>query len=216
MQKETLKNKRSSFVDIEDTKATFSKFLKPMNIEVSTANLLELQKILKFYDVSFGLIYGTLLGAVREQNFILHDHDTDLFVFRDEENKIMNMIADAKKSGFKIGRYSESYISFVRGGDFIDIYFMDKKLGKYHCDGHVIPSKYLDNLIDYPFLGSSFKIPKDYRSLLFYFYGSDWETPKKNVSPTHYGLYLKIRYFIKNHFETGFLVISWLKGKLYA
>jgi len=216
MKRDNLEEKRKDFIDHEEGGVVFSKFLKPINIEVSTENLLALQKILNLHTVSFGLMYGTLLGAVREKNFILHDHDTDLFVFREEEHKIMNMIDEAKKIGFSIGRYTDVYISFVRGGDFIDIYFMEKKLGKYHCDGHVIPAKYLDNLVDYPFIGSSFKVPKDYQNLLAYLYGNDWEIPKKNVSPTHYGLYLRIRYFIKNNSEISFSLISWLKGKLYV
>jgi len=216
MQRESLSAKRDSFIDSEDTSAIFLKFSKPINIQVSTKNLLDLQRVLDLYNVSFGLMYGTLLGAIREKNFIIHDHDTDLFVLREEEFKVMDMIKEAKKIGFTIGRYSEAYISFVRDGDFIDIYFMDKKFGKYHCDGHVIPSKYLDDLINYSFLGSTFKISRDYENLLTYLYGKDWRTPQKNVSPTHYGLYLKVKYFMKNHFRMIFIIVSWLKGKLYV
>jgi glycerol-3-phosphate cytidylyltransferase len=212
---QVLVERRNSFVDNSET-VVFSKFLKPINIEVSTKNLLDLKRIFESNQINFALIYGTLLGAVREKNFISHDHDTDLFVFREEENKITNIISTLKGLGFSVGRYTNSYISFIRDGDFIDIYFMDKKFGKYRCDGHIIPSKYLDNLIDYPFLGSTFRIPRDYKALLSYFYGEDWETPKTNVSPTHYGLYLQIRLFIKKHSIKTFLVSSWIKGKLYA
>lgn len=200
----------------ENVGAIFKKFEKPINIEVSTRNLLDFQKILDKNNIAFTLMYGTLLGAVREKGFIPHDHDTDTVVFREQEEAVLDTIFELREVGLEVGRYTNALISFVRDGDFIDIYFMDKKGSKYYTEGYVIPRTYLDNLIEYPFLGSIFRIPQEHDKLLEYFYGKDWQIPKENVSPTHYGPYLKVKYFIKNHSESTFKIISWIKGKLHV
>ena len=209
-----IETKNGVYVCKKDVDAVFVKFEKPINIEVATKNLLDLQKVCKAHNLEFTLMYGTLLGAVREKGFIPHDHDTDVVVTRDKEEKVLDMLFDLREIGLEVGRYDETLVSFVRDGDFIDIYFLDKKGSKYHTEGYVIPAHYLDNVIDYPFLGSTFKVPKNHEKLLAYLYGEDWRIPKENVSPTNYGWYLKIRYAIKNNSETLFKIVSWVKGKM--
>ena len=43
---------------------------KTLDIKTARKNLLDVKKILDFHNIKFGLIYGTLLGAIRENNFI--------------------------------------------------------------------------------------------------------------------------------------------------
>ena len=61
--------------------------VKVINKEISQENLLLLKRILDNYSIFFGLIAGTLLGAVREHDFINHDEDTDLFFLEEDKQK---------------------------------------------------------------------------------------------------------------------------------
>ncbi len=53
-------------------------------------------------NTKFGLMFGTLLGAVRENSFIKHDEDVDLFVLEEDKEKLFNCIHDFINIGFQI------------------------------------------------------------------------------------------------------------------
>ncbi len=190
---------------------------KKINREISKKNLLDFRKCFNDADISFGLIYGTLLGAIRENNFIEHDEDTDVFVLDEDREKVLSILFKLKKLGLIVGRYEakEDLISFIRDGEYIDIYFFKKgSFGNRVGNGSVIESKYLENLIEMDFLGNKFLVPQDSKKLLKKIYGKDWMTPRENVKGSNYGPYLKIKFFIRDNFKTLFKIISWTKKKL--
>ena len=60
---------------------------KKINKKIAQKNLLVIRNILIKTNIRWGLIFGTLLGAIREKNFIAHDEDTDIFVlYEDKKN----------------------------------------------------------------------------------------------------------------------------------
>ena len=60
---------------------TFTLGSKRINRKISKDNLLDFRACLKDANITFGLLYGTLLGGIREDDFIAHDEDLDVFVF---------------------------------------------------------------------------------------------------------------------------------------
>jgi len=62
------------------TERIFRHGFKKIDISIAKKNLLDFRRILNRNGIKFGLIYGTLLGAIREQNFIKHDEDTDVYI----------------------------------------------------------------------------------------------------------------------------------------
>lgn len=188
---------------------------KKINIEVSKNNLLSLKECFDKGRLSFGLIYGTLLGAIRENNFIEHDEDTDIFILKEHELILIELLFELRKYGFEVARYTPKLLSVIKDGEYIDIYFF-QKYGKNtrECEGYIIKSSFLENLVEYKFLGEIFNIPENPKKLLMHLYGNDWETPKENTPASNYGLYLKIKFLIKNNSQTLFKLISWIKTKL--
>ena len=55
--------------------------IKKIDKIIARENLLLFKDIVSKHHIPFGLIAGTLLGAIREHDFIEHDEDVDLFLF---------------------------------------------------------------------------------------------------------------------------------------
>lgn len=194
---------------------TFVLGTKIIDRDKSKTNLLLMKGCFDKNNLDFGLIYGTLLGAVREKNFIAHDEDTDVFILAEDQDKFKDILFELRELGFELGRYTSEYASLMRDGEYIDVYFYRKKGSKTReCDGYVIKSEILENLEDYPFLGETFKVPKDPESLLVSLYGKNWMVVDKNAKASNYGFYLGVREYLKKHFNPLFKIISWLKKKL--
>ena len=194
---------------------TFTLGSKRINREISKDNLLDFSACLNKANITFGLIYGTLLGAIRENNFIAHDEDTDVFVLDEDRGKVLDALFELKKRGLVVGRYEEDLISFVRDDEYIDIYFFKKNIfGNRTANGAYIEAKYLENLKKIEFLGEPFSVPERSEELLEKLYGEDWRVPRENVKGSNFGVYLTVRKFIKNNTPIVFDIISWTKKKM--
>ena len=79
--------------------------IKPIDKVIAKENLLLLKKILNNNDVSFILAFGTLLGAVREHDFISHDEDIDLIMFKKDMPKFLSLLFILRENGFDVVRY---------------------------------------------------------------------------------------------------------------
>lgn len=186
--------------------------IKKIDRNKAKENLLLFKKCMEQSSIPFGLIYGTLLGAVREGNFIAHDEDTDVFILKEYEQKLLNALFYFRSNGFEVGRYNGKLISLIRQGEYIDVYFFEKKNKKTRAsEGYVIPAHYLENIITYPLFGTEFPVPYKTEQLLVHLYGKDWQIPKVNTPASNYGLYLSIRFFIFKHFKPLFHFISYVK-----
>ncbi len=152
-----------------------------LDIEIAKSNLLLFNKIAKSHDFNFILFYGTLLGAIREQNFIAND--TDIDVVTTNEEGMLNIIPDLQQEGFLFIRYYSSktrtIYSFLKNDVYIDVYIA-KKAGEHSCylSGAKIKSSFIDKWKTINFIGDSFFIPSEYEKLLILLYGKDWRIPQ--------------------------------------
>lgn len=171
----------------EDVKLTYEN-ATVIDTSVAKQNLLDFKKVLDTQKVKFLLMHGTLLGAIREHDFIKHDIDIDTCVL--DEQKLIETIPDLDRTGLKLCRYEPHVIySFIRNGVYIDVYIVNKLQGlikpfyvRYLY--HVIPRKYFLRTKKMPFIGEIFNIPNHTIRLLEFWYGKDWRTPISN-SPSN-------------------------------
>ena len=188
---------------------------KKIDLEISKENLLDFQKVLDKHEVKFGLIYGTLLGAIRENNFIKHDEDIDVYILEEDRNIFLDSLHDLESIGFVVGRYTNGLLSVLRKGEYIDIYMFKKRfMANRICSGTVIKEKYLIDTIEYEFLGSSFKVPRDFENLLITLYGEDWKIPKVGSPADAPRLVIIIKRKINHYFPSLYKLFKNIRNRL--
>lgn len=142
-------------------------------------NLILLKKIFDIHDFKFVMIYGTLLGAIRENDFIDHDEDIDLAIKYEDKTKLLSLLPDLIENKFEIARwYDGEILSIIRNGEYIDIYLFKDFNGKLLLNGGLpIPREFLEDTCLFNFKGYMFNVPSKYIDALEFIYGSNWETP---------------------------------------
>lgn len=157
--------------------------VKLINKEISAENLSIVKHILDKFNVKFMLFSGTLLGAVREKDFITHDEDVDLAFLDEDKQKALDSLPELISAGFSIARYDErGLLSIIRKDEYIDFYFFKPQKGEEvlrTCCGWIIPDKFLTNYTKIEFKGEIYDAPQDYIGFLIHEYGNDWMTPIK-------------------------------------
>ncbi len=154
---------------------------KRINKEVAEENLRILKKVLDNKGLKTPLAYGTLLGAIRDHDFITHDEDVDLIARGEDKQAFFDTLKELEAEGFDVVRYDRrGLLSIMRNGEYIDIYFFDPdKDGLRYCSGCYCPTEFLDDVRLYEFKGSDYWIPSNYEAFLVFIYGKEWKTPVK-------------------------------------
>lgn len=159
---------------------------KIINKKTALENLKIFVDIIQSTKIRYGLIYGTLLGAIRENDFISHDEDIDIFVLEEDKEIFFDLLERYRNMGLDVVRYVENTMSLMRNDDYIDIYFFRKKTNyliknKRILNGiYKIDSDYLEKTQKIDFLGLSVPVPEKSERLLQSIYGKDWKIPKIN------------------------------------
>lgn len=110
-----------------------------MNKRVARENLFLLKKIFDEQGITFRIGYGTLLGFVREKNFISGDNDIDLVLMQSERVRVDCVLGLLKVKGFEVVKQANCFITFRRKGVLVDLYFfaqrniIDKILNRFTC-----------------------------------------------------------------------------------
>jgi len=165
----------------------------------SKKNLLTFKKVLEANGLNFGLLYGTLLGAVRESDFITHDEDVDVFMLSEDKSKFLNLLFELRNYGLKVVRYNGSLLSLMGGDDYIDVYFFKKKYFIYReCEILIHRSHYFEFTDKIEFLDSEFYVPKNHMKFIEEIYGKDWRVPRENAHAKPFTWKYVVKKYIKN------------------
>lgn len=143
-------------------------------------NLSIAKQILDRNRIGFMIIAGTLLGAMREHDFISHDEDIDLAFLAEDKQRTFDVLPQFIDAGFKIARYDRrGVLSVIRNNEYIDFYFFDKhhEEGLRTSSGWLIPERFLIDTASVEFKQMTFRAPKEVEDYLCFEYGPDWGTP---------------------------------------
>ena len=159
---------------------------KKINKINSKKNLELISCFLNKLEIKYVLGYGTLLGAIRDKDFINHDEDIDLCLKIDYFKIFINNLDELDKTGFKVVRFDErGFLSIMLNNDYIDLYFFSNINDQYcECCGNFLLSDFFNNTIEIDFLGNKYSIPKEYEKWFLLEYGETWNIPieyKQNI-----------------------------------
>ena len=155
-----------------------------MNQKVMTRNLLDFKLIMNKHGIEFMLIFGTLLGAIREGGLIEYDTDADVACLETNHRMIHRVVTDLLGLGFKIvpRDYSPLHdMFFIRDGEKIEIWWFCDTGTEWLYDKSIrYPKSFFDTTEQVDFLGNTFKVPNNPKEFLTLTYGNDWVTPDRN------------------------------------
>ena len=177
--------------------------IKRINKDIAFDNLKLFLSIFEQARIKTGPVYGSLLGIVRDNDFITWDEDIDLFILKEDEDKLRSSLRILKENGFFLVRYERiGLYSFMRNGEYIDIYVMTAIGGGLReSGGYFFFEKDFTDTISYDFKGLTIDIPREYEQHLEFNYG-DWRTPVQyadfNLSGVQKSI-SKVKTFIKNN-----------------
>jgi hypothetical protein len=154
----------------------------------------------KIFGLKLYLIYGTLLGSIREQNLILNDNDIDI-AYLSQYNKFEDVFKEMIMINIIIKNLGYSF-SFGQGGGLPEhsghshIYSPDKtyifdvwtswidKNGKYnfYSMGKDLSPDILLPFSSSKLLHRTFTVPNKSQDLLKYLYSADWKVPLNRKS----------------------------------
>lgn len=181
-----------------------------ITFEQAKTVLFKAKELLDQCGIEFGLIYGTLLGAIREHSFIKHDYDVDIYV--KDKNALLRAIPDFYQKGFKLCRVvGDRLYSFrYNGGAYVDMYILRKapfpfNLYCYFVGRSIMPKHYYDNTKKIEFLGEKFTVPAEAERALEMFYGKTWRIPIKKGYGGRNGDVYPVYWYRK--------IKKWLNGK---
>lgn len=178
--------------------------IKQIDKKIAFENLKVVAKIMDNSGLHWGPLFGTLLGIIRDNDFITWDEDIDLYVLEEDKDRFLPLLFDFVKEGFEIIRdWRCGVISIKRSGEYIDFYF-PKIIGEgVRCStgNEFMLDKHLKDTITWNFRGLDLLIPRDYDDYLRLQYG-DWRTPVKYANfemPFFKKWKMIIRLYIINH-----------------
>ena len=162
-------------------------FFKPMNRDIARENMSLFKKTMDKLNVEFFLFFGTLLGAVREGDFIAHDYDTDIVIMEKDRRGLLEAVPLLIAAGFEFARRKNHarFVTFLRNGEYIDVYVAEEAhrfLYRlcWNVDGVFVSHDLLTEFTDMVFIGENFRVPHRYEEALTEIYDADWRVEKKN------------------------------------
>ncbi len=176
---------------------------KIINRDIAFENLKVVVRVLRDVNIRVNPAFGTLLGIIRENNFIEWDTDIDLFVLSEDKEKLLESFWLMKDEGIELIRVDRCghLFTVMRNDEYIDFYIMDKISPEIRTNfGETFMfEKYLTDLIDWDYRGLTISVPREYEQCLEFIYG-DWRTPiKYSETNPHYFNYKKA--YIVNHLK---------------
>lgn len=99
-------------------------YCKGLDLAVCKENLLLFKDVMDDCRIPFFLAFGTLLGAMRENDFIDSDHDTDVIVSPPDEERLVETVNSGRIQaiGFRVIRLMPDLVTFGRREEYLDVY----------------------------------------------------------------------------------------------
>lgn len=153
--------------------------------------LKQVDKILLKYNIKYWICFGSLLGAIRDNDIIKIDMDADICIFIKDKYKLLNLADKFYEQGMDFKYYNEYHYRVLTSKinmNFLSIFFYEKdKNDKYICGEFIGDGDWLDkrSFVETDIIELDkarirnyyFPIPKNSISFLEREYGKEWTIP---------------------------------------
>jgi hypothetical protein len=158
---------------LDRDKITFKKPGEVMDMEISTQNLMDFKITLDVRYLKFWLMFGTLLGFVRDGGFIPYDNDVDVAMMDDDIQYLRRLEPVFNEKGFEMSANS-TLTTLRRNGEHIDIYpfhmaHTERWWAEHHYPAIMFEGEKYIERFDFPW-----RVPQMPELCLEYIYGKDW------------------------------------------
>lgn len=152
--------------------------IKRIDKEISLDNLRDFLYLTEKGGVKTGPVFGSLLGIVRDNDFITWDEDIDLYILKENEDAFDALLPTFKENGFELIRYERRGLySFMRNGEYMDVYVLENVGdGIRHTGSAFLFEEDFTDTVYHDFKGIKVNIPRNVERHLEFLYG-DWKTP---------------------------------------
>jgi len=165
-------------------------------LQIRRGNLETLSLVLKDCGIPFWIQGKTLLGAIRDKQFIIDDHDDDIGIFSEHQQCVCsNVYTKLKEQGFQAIRCGDTMLSIIRNNRYIDICFFKKSENKIGYDEKWFPKEFFNEFDTVQFYGKYYSVPSNADDLLTIMYPI--QPDKSNILTTIYKPIKKIKRKIK-------------------
>jgi len=183
---------------------SFYKEKKSFDTNIAFVNLVDLMNVLTDSKVTSFVIFGTLLGIVRNGTIIKHDSDVDIGFFDKDINNLIKAHQKLIQLGFRLLREYESseLLTYERNGEYVDLYkfsFLGQRpistgLRIYFPSNKILPvrTKIIQDQVIY--------LPNKYKQILRKIYGLFYYIEKENSHYPNNKFLVKIKVFLAKIF----------------
>lgn len=153
-----------------------------------------MHNLLTKHNIPYAITCGTLLGAVRDGSFIVHDHDVDIIIFEEDVQSLKGLKEEMERNGLRIhfgtihqvdlihesGEPSYSYLDIFVMRDAGDRYeYLEEKNRKTWKNDYMMKEE-LFPMREYTINDLTVMGPNDAIPILSRQYG-DWKTRRKEL-----------------------------------
>ena len=142
--------------------------------------MLENMRILQVYldkiGIKWELAFGTLIGIVRNEEFLPWATATDFFLLKENEERFKDVLWLLKDIGFGLVRYERRGLyCLTRNGQWMSFYVLRKISSEIRHSGgsHFLFDNYLHQTVKWDFYGILLNVPQELDEYLTFQYG-DW------------------------------------------
>lgn len=197
---------------------------EPMNKADAKYLINTLARVFADNGIDLMLAYGTLLGAIREHDFIGHDADMDTLIWGEHMQRALDLAPELAKYDIKLECYvlpwilTYSYHSVTCDIDMI--YDAIPPLNKRYCliESQYIQRNFFEHTKHIEFQGQQHIVPAQTEKLLEYHYGKTWRIPggphARLQSKLFFWKYIEKfvqrgNRFLKRHLDRKHIQIRW-------
>lgn len=154
------------------------------NHKIDKDIMLENIQILSLYldkiGINWGPAFGTLIGIVRNDDFLPWNPVFDIYILKEDEERFKDVLWLLQEVGFNLVRHERRGLYYLkRNNEVIKVFVLHKISSDVRHTGgsDFIHEKYLQNTVKWNFNDIMLNVPEEVDEYLSFRYGENWITP---------------------------------------